>query len=68
MSATIRFIKRLFWWQHTVTEVRFITADGVQHFLHIHPAWHGRKRIFQDALHEAMPQGFETYGNIERTE
>lgn len=68
MSATIRFIRRLFFWQFTVTQVRFITSDGVQHYLHVHPAWHSRKRIFEDALLEAMPEGFEAFGKIERTE
>lgn len=68
MNATVRFLKRLFWWQNTVTEVRFITGEGVQHYLHVHPAWHGRTRIFEDALQEAMPEGFESFGKIERTE
>lgn len=67
MNKLVRRLRRTFFWQMTVTDVRFIDGDGVKNFLHIHPAWHSDQRIFEDALAIALP-GKEQVGEAERPE
>jgi hypothetical protein len=51
-------VRRLFWWQLTVSEVSFITEDGVDTVLHVHPAWWGKQRVFEDALYSHIPSHY----------
>jgi hypothetical protein len=48
-------VRKVFWWQLTVSEVSFIGEEGVTTVYHIHPAWWSKERIYFDALEGVFP-------------
>lgn len=51
----IYWLRKIFWWQLTITEVRFITGAGVTSVYHVHPAWWSKQRVFDDAVVQYLP-------------
>lgn len=57
----LKWIRKIFWWQLTVTEVKFVTEAGITSVYHVHPAWWGQQRVFEDAMDMYLP-GFAQLG------
>jgi hypothetical protein len=55
IAGALALVRKAFLWQLTVSEVSFITADGVTRVVHIHPAWWSKQRVFEDALYLHLP-------------
>lgn len=55
ISAVLYRVRKIFFWQLTVSEVSFIGEDGVHTVLHVHPAYYSKQTVFEHALEEWLP-------------
>lgn len=55
IAAALAKVRKMFWWQLTVSEVSFIGEEGVSTVYHIHPAWWSKNMVFEDALYQYLP-------------